>query len=183
MTASQPASCGPSLRSSSQPSTPATTAGFSPSRLGCHGRLPCKTRPALLRMNFILASIVLAARPAGWMLYNAVVFGDWLDFMRGPYSARAIEAAHRLVRCRSTPRLAQSLGCADLLHQSRRNGCSAPSASAGSSCCRRLRHRPGHGSNPASKPRLSNGFVIRRSTRTGFGPSSSGCRYPSTPTP
>ena len=25
------------------------------------------------------------------MLYNAVTFGDWLEFQRGPYSAKAIE--------------------------------------------------------------------------------------------
>jgi len=49
-------------------------------------------RGELLRRNFILASIVLALAPASWMLYNAVVFQDWLDFMRGPYSAKAIEA-------------------------------------------------------------------------------------------
>ena len=49
-------------------------------------------RGRLLQRNFILASVVLALAPAGWMLYNAVVFQDWLDFMRGPYSAKAIEA-------------------------------------------------------------------------------------------
>ena len=48
-------------------------------------------RGRLLRRNFVLASIVLLLAPVGWMVYNAVVFGDWLDFMRGPYSARAIE--------------------------------------------------------------------------------------------
>lgn len=48
-------------------------------------------RSRLFRVQFILASFVLLAAPAGWMFYNAVVFGDWLDFMRGPYSARAIE--------------------------------------------------------------------------------------------
>jgi hypothetical protein len=48
-------------------------------------------RGRLFRAQFILASFVLLAAPVGWMLYNAVVFGDWLDFMRGPYSARAIE--------------------------------------------------------------------------------------------
>jgi 4-amino-4-deoxy-L-arabinose transferase-like glycosyltransferase len=48
-------------------------------------------RGRLLRPNFILASVVLLLAPVGWMTYNAVVFGDWLDFMRGPYSARAIE--------------------------------------------------------------------------------------------
>ena len=48
-------------------------------------------RGRLFRVQFILASFVLLAAPAGWMAYNAVVFGDWLDFMRGPYSAYAIE--------------------------------------------------------------------------------------------
>jgi 4-amino-4-deoxy-L-arabinose transferase-like glycosyltransferase len=48
-------------------------------------------RGRLFRLNFILASVVLLMAPAGWMAYNAVVFQDWLDFLRGPYSARAIE--------------------------------------------------------------------------------------------
>jgi len=48
-------------------------------------------RGRLLRLNFILASFVLLLAPAGWMIYNAVVFQDWLDLLRGPYSARAIE--------------------------------------------------------------------------------------------
>lgn len=48
-------------------------------------------RKQLLRPEFILASVVLLLAPVGWMVYNAVVFGDWLDFMRGPYSAKAIE--------------------------------------------------------------------------------------------
>lgn len=47
---------------------------------------------------FWLASAVVVAAPAAWLAYNAVVFGDWLDFARGPYSALAIEqrtAPHR----------------------------------------------------------------------------------------
>jgi hypothetical protein len=48
-------------------------------------------RGRLFRLNFIFASVVLLMAPAGWMAYNAVVFQDWLDFLRGPYSARAIE--------------------------------------------------------------------------------------------
>ncbi|WP_263359146.1 glycosyltransferase family 39 protein [Acidicapsa ligni] len=48
-------------------------------------------RGRLLRTSFILASVILLLAPVGWMLYNAVVFGDWLEFMRGPYSAKAIE--------------------------------------------------------------------------------------------
>ena len=50
-----------------------------------------KRRGRLFQSNFILASVVLLLAPAGWMIYNAVVFQDWLDFLRGPYSARAIE--------------------------------------------------------------------------------------------
>jgi hypothetical protein len=48
-------------------------------------------RGKLFRPSFIAASIVLLLAPVSWMIYNAVVFGDWLDFMRGPYSAYAIE--------------------------------------------------------------------------------------------
>ena len=40
---------------------------------------------------FWLASILVVAAPLIWFAYNATVFGDWLDFARGPYSARAIE--------------------------------------------------------------------------------------------
>jgi hypothetical protein len=48
-------------------------------------------RGRLVQKQFISASIVLLLAPVGWMIYNAAVFGDWLDFMRGPYSAAAIE--------------------------------------------------------------------------------------------
>ena len=40
---------------------------------------------------FWLATILVVAAPVVWFVYNAVVFGDWLDFLRGPYSAHAIE--------------------------------------------------------------------------------------------
>jgi hypothetical protein len=40
---------------------------------------------------FWLASLLVVAAPMVWFVYNSVVFGDWLDFMRGPYSAKAIE--------------------------------------------------------------------------------------------
>ena len=33
----------------------------------------------------------VVAAPLVWFAYNALVFGDWLDFARGPYSAAAIE--------------------------------------------------------------------------------------------
>jgi hypothetical protein len=40
---------------------------------------------------FWTASLIVVAAPVVWFAYNGVVFGDWLDFMRGPYSAKAIE--------------------------------------------------------------------------------------------
>ena len=48
-------------------------------------------RGRLLRRGFVAASVVLLLAPVSWMVYNAVLFDDWLDFMRGPYSAKAIE--------------------------------------------------------------------------------------------
>jgi hypothetical protein len=48
-------------------------------------------RSALRSPAFWLASAVVVAAPLVWFVYNAVVFGDWLDFARGPYSAAAIE--------------------------------------------------------------------------------------------
>jgi hypothetical protein len=40
---------------------------------------------------FWVASIAVVAAPVAWFIYNAVAFGDWLEFARGPYSAKAIE--------------------------------------------------------------------------------------------
>jgi len=40
---------------------------------------------------FWLASVLVVAAPAAWFIYNAAAFGDWLYFLRGPYSAKAIE--------------------------------------------------------------------------------------------
>lgn len=48
-----------------------------------HGRLRCR--------SFWTASVFVVAAPISWFVYNAVAFGDWLDFQRGPYSALAIE--------------------------------------------------------------------------------------------
>jgi len=49
-------------------------------------------RASTLRSRaFWLASAAVVAAPIIWFTYNAVVFGDWLDFARGPYSAAAIE--------------------------------------------------------------------------------------------
>jgi hypothetical protein len=41
---------------------------------------------------FWLATILVLAAPIFWFAYNATVFHDWLYFVRGPYSAAAIEA-------------------------------------------------------------------------------------------
>ena len=49
-------------------------------------------RGRLLSRTFWLASAVVVAAPVAWFVYNAVGFGDWLYFVRGPYSATAIEA-------------------------------------------------------------------------------------------
>ena len=49
-------------------------------------------RGRLRSPSFWLASALVVAAPAGWFLYNAAAFGDWLYFLRGPYSAAAIEA-------------------------------------------------------------------------------------------
>jgi hypothetical protein len=42
------------------------------------------------RVFWILTACVIAA-PIAWFIYNAAAFGDWLEFSRGPYSAKAIE--------------------------------------------------------------------------------------------
>jgi hypothetical protein len=41
---------------------------------------------------FVLFTLILAVAPLVWMVYSARQFGDPLDFLRGPYSAQAIEA-------------------------------------------------------------------------------------------
>jgi hypothetical protein len=48
-------------------------------------------RGKLRSTSFWLCSAALAAAPAAWLIYNAIQFGDWLEFARGPYSAKAIE--------------------------------------------------------------------------------------------
>jgi len=48
-------------------------------------------RGELRSRTFWLASAVVVAAPVAWFVYNAAAFGDWLYFMRGPYSAKAIE--------------------------------------------------------------------------------------------
>ena len=41
---------------------------------------------------FVLFSAMLITAPVLWFAWNARQYGDWLDFMRGPYSAKAIDA-------------------------------------------------------------------------------------------
>jgi hypothetical protein len=41
---------------------------------------------------FLLFTAIVVAAPAFWLAYNAKQFGDPLDFIRGPYSAKAIDA-------------------------------------------------------------------------------------------
>src|ERR1035437_3061997 len=50
-----------------------------------------RRRGKLRSRAFLVASVFVVAAPVVWCAYNGVVFGDWLDFMRGPYSAAAIE--------------------------------------------------------------------------------------------
>ena len=48
-------------------------------------------RGRLLSWSFWIGGVAVAAAPAAWFFYNALAFGDWLEFARGPYSAKAIE--------------------------------------------------------------------------------------------
>jgi hypothetical protein len=50
-----------------------------------------KRRGGLRSRAFLWASALVIAAPAAWLVYNALAFGDWLTFLRGPYSAAAIE--------------------------------------------------------------------------------------------
>jgi hypothetical protein len=46
---------------------------------------------SLMRPWFILFTAICAAGPLLWFWYNHHFEGDWLDFLRGPYSAKQIE--------------------------------------------------------------------------------------------
>jgi hypothetical protein len=48
-------------------------------------------RGQLRSRTFWLASALVVAAPIAWFVYNSAAFGDWLEFARGPYSAKAIE--------------------------------------------------------------------------------------------
>jgi hypothetical protein len=56
----------------------------------CMG-LALARRGKLRSLTFWIASAFIVAAPMAWFVYNAVGFGDWLYFARGPYSAKAIE--------------------------------------------------------------------------------------------
>src|SRR5665213_1016002 len=56
--------------------------------------------PANARV-FILCTLLLMAAPLSWLGYNWHMYGDPLDFLRGPYSARAI--AERTTKPGSLP--------------------------------------------------------------------------------
>jgi len=57
--------------------------------LARRGRLRVSTNAG--SRTFWLATVLVVAAPITWFVYNAVAFGDWLYFLRGPYSAKAIE--------------------------------------------------------------------------------------------
>ncbi len=50
---------------------------------------PAMRRPLL--PYFVLFTLICVAGPVSWLWYNHHFEGDWLDFMRGPYSAKQIE--------------------------------------------------------------------------------------------
>ena len=56
-------------------------------------------RSEFFQLRFIATSVVLAAAPLLWLIYNSVLYKDPLDFLRGQYSAAAIEArtSHGLI--------------------------------------------------------------------------------------
>ena len=48
-------------------------------------------RSRLRQRTYWLLTLLIAAAPVAWFVYNQAAFGDWLEFARGPYSAKAIE--------------------------------------------------------------------------------------------
>jgi hypothetical protein len=48
-------------------------------------------RERTLRLPLVVCTLLLMAAPLAWLAYNWHFFGDPLDFVRGPYSAAAIE--------------------------------------------------------------------------------------------
>ena len=56
----------------------------------CVGIVQMRKSTLRSRAFWTMSGVVVAA-PLLWFAYNGLVFGDWLDFARGPYSAAAIE--------------------------------------------------------------------------------------------
>lgn len=51
-------------------------------------------RPGMLRQSvpgFVIFTLLTLAGPLSWFAYNHVFGNDWLDFIRGPYSAKEID--------------------------------------------------------------------------------------------
>ena len=146
--------CAASRWSSSQRSSRATTAGF---WLFWRGRpigVVLLRHSTLRSRTFWIASAIVVAAPIVWFAYNAVVFGDWLDFARGPYSAEAIEMRTATPGSGPPhPGLAQSLGLVAVLRQSARRWTQPPKRGAtsllSSSACSAP---PGRGSSPVGAP-------------------------------
>ncbi len=44
-----------------------------------------------LALPFVTMTVLAVAAPVSWLAYNQHFYHDWLDFLRGPYSAPAIE--------------------------------------------------------------------------------------------
>ena len=75
-------------------------------------------RRGLLRTrSYWMASLLVVAAPVAWFLYNSAAFHDWLFFMRGPYSAAAIEAHTATPGFPPHPGWHDPLGESDLLHE------------------------------------------------------------------
>jgi hypothetical protein len=63
---------------------------------------PSAQKQALQRA-FAKFVLIAAAAPVLWLVYNAAIFGDPLEFSRGPYSAKAIEERIALSRTAAYP--------------------------------------------------------------------------------
>ena len=147
--ASPAAPSSPAASSSSPPSSRATTAGSSPACLAHRAARPLASThrasgsrpPAAPSCCSPRCSLL---RPVLWFAWNARQYGDWLDFMRGPYSAKAIDVRTSHAWLAPLSRLAQPSRRGAVLTSNRRNW--ARPRPLGESRClslhRRLRRRP-----------------------------------------
>ncbi len=70
------------------------TAGFWVRRCGAWWRGSLWKTPELrarVMPGFVTFTLLTVAGPLLWFWYNQHFAHDWLDFLRGPYSAKAIE--------------------------------------------------------------------------------------------